>query len=189
MSFFSFSKRFQGVADVFLRRPDTYRSLLDFLEEVMLGDSQLSKEEREVLAARVSALNGCEFCVQAHLATLAALGVSKAQLSSLESTACAVFGDSRFQRLIVFAERLTRAPDSINQRDIDGLKQAGFSEQAIEDAINVIALFNYVNRLVDAFGVSGNPKYFEKVGQALAKHGCANLLPERLDAQSTRSTS
>ncbi len=177
MSHFSFSRRYNGVADVFLRSPQTYRPLLNFLEVVMLGESELSKVEREVLAARVSALNGCEFCVQAHLATLAALGVQEADLNRLRADACAAFGESGFQRLLDFAEQLTRAPHAIDQDDIDTLLAAGVSEQAIEDAINVIALFNYVNRLVDAFGVQGNPRYFEGVGRALARDGYAKLLP------------
>lgn len=179
MSFFSFSKRFSGVADVFLRSPETYRPLLDFLEVVMLGESELSKAEREVLAARVSALNGCAFCVQAHIATLAAMGIPEAEFGRLQDSGCATFGDAPFQGLLSFAERLTRTPEAVCQRDIDVLTQAGVSEQAIEDAINVVALFNYVNRLVDAFGVKGSPKYFENVGRALARDGYANLLPAK----------
>lgn len=177
MSYFSFSRHFKGVADVFMRSPETYRPLLDFLEVVMLGESELSKAEREVLAARVSTINGCDFCVQAHLATLAAMGVSEAELNTLQGNAFAASGEPRFGRLLSFAERLTRTPQEVGQRDIDELTQGGVSEQAIEDAINVVALFNYVNRLVDAFGVAGNPTYFANVGRALARDGYAKLLP------------
>ncbi|MEM9623569.1 MAG: peroxidase-related enzyme [Pseudomonadota bacterium] len=179
MTHFSFSRRYNGVADVFLRSPDTYRSLLNFLEVVMVGESALSKIEREVLAARVSAINGCNFCVQAHVATLAAMGTPQSQLTLLKESECTVFGSSPFQCLLSFAEKLTRTPDQIVQRDIDLLTQSGLSEQSVEDAINVVALFNYVNRLVDAFGVTGNPRYFENVGQALARDGYAKLLPKR----------
>jgi len=39
MSFFSYSKNFQGVAEVFLRDPERYAPVLHFLEKVMVGES------------------------------------------------------------------------------------------------------------------------------------------------------
>jgi len=176
MSFFG--HHLTGVADVFLRSPDTYRPLLGFLQQVMLGESELSAVQREIIAAHVSGLNGCEFCVQAHIATLKALGASDNVIVALQQNSTDALGDAAFQNILHFAEKLTLSPDSISQMDIDALHQTGFGEQTIEDAINVIALFNYVNRLVDAFGVQGNPRYFERVGQSLARQGYARLLPD-----------
>ncbi len=188
MSYFSYSKRFKGVADVFLRSPQTYRPLLEFIEGVMLGPSELSKEQREILAAHVSLLNGCDFCVQAHIATLAALGASDKVLNALEQNEASTLGDSSFQRLLEFAEKLTRTPHAVAQQDIDVLTGAGLSEQLIEDAVNVVSLFNYVNRLVDAFGVQGNPGYFQAVGRSLAQKGYAGLLPARTDTEQEKLT-
>ena len=62
--------------------------------------------------------------------------------------------------------------------DIDVLKDKGVSEQTIEDTVNVVSLLNYVNRLVDAFGVEGSPDYFNMVGTSLAKNGYAALIPK-----------
>ncbi len=47
----------------------------------------------------------------------------------------------------------------------------------LEDTINVVSLLNYLNRLVDAFGVEGNPDYFKMVGASLARNGYAALIP------------
>lgn len=177
MSYFSYSEKFNGVADVFMRSPDTYRPLLAFLENVMLGPSDLSIEEREIVAAHVSHINGCEFCVHAHVATLRALGVSAEVLSAVAIGARDIPGNERMPELLAFAGKLTRSPASVRQTDIGALTQVGISEQTIEDLINVVSLFNYVNRLVDAFGVVGNPKYFDAVGRSLAKNGYQRLLP------------
>ena len=75
-----------------------------------------------------------------------------------------------------FAEKLTVEPARISQADIDALTAAGWSEQAVEDAINVIALFNYVNRLVDALGLDNDEAYFRRIGRVLASQGYAPLL-------------
>ena len=176
MSHFSYSKNFQGVADVFLHSPEFYRPLLDFIENVMVGPSALTKIEREILAAHVSRLNGCAFCVSAHHATLAAVEVPEHTLDTLDQGANIEGISDHLRHLLVFAEKLTRTPHDMAQANIDALTQLGIAEQAVEDAINVISLFNYVNRLVDAFGVEGSPDYFRLVGRSLARSGYAGLL-------------
>jgi len=176
MSHFSYSKPFQGVADVFLRSPEFYRPLLGFIENVMVGPSALSKVEREIIAAHVSRLNGCDFCVSAHRATLVAMQVSEHTLDTLDQGANIDGVSDNLRHLLVFAEKLTRTPHDMTQADIDALTRLGIAEQTIEDAINVISLFNYVNRLVDAFGVEGSPDYFRLVGRSLARSGYAGLL-------------
>jgi alkylhydroperoxidase family enzyme len=37
--------------------------------------------------------------------------------------------------------------------DIDALRAAGLNDRAIHDATQVIAYFNYINRIADALGV------------------------------------
>jgi len=176
MTHFSYSKNFQGVADVFLRSPELYRPLLDFIENVMVGPSALTKVEREILAAHVSRLNGCDFCLSAHHATLAAMEIPERTLDTLDQGANIEGISDNLRHLLVFAEKLTLSPHDMAQADIDALTRLGIAEQAVEDAINVISLFNYVNRLVDAFGVEGSPDYFRLVGRSLARSGYAGLL-------------
>ncbi len=177
MANFSYSRNFKGVADVFLRSPKLYQPLLEFFENVMVGESELSKEEREIIATHVSRINGCHFCVEAHRATLTAMGVNEATVSTLEMGPNIDGVSDQLKDLLVFSEKLTRTPAEVTIADIDALKDKGISEQTIEDTINVVSLLNYLNRLVDAFGVEGSPDYFKMVGASLAKNGYARLLP------------
>ncbi len=177
MANFSYSRNFKGVADVFLRSPKLYKPLLAFIENVMVGESELSKAEREIIAAHVSRINGCRFCVEAHRATLTAMGVDEATVSTLEMGPNIDGVSDQVKDLLVFSEKLTRTPAEITIADIEALKDKGVSEQTIEDTINVVSLINYVNRLVDAFGVEGSPDYFKMVGASLAKNGYAPLIP------------
>ena len=176
MANFSYSRKFKGVADVFLRSPKLYKPLLEFIENVMVRESSLSKEEREIIAAHVSRINGCHFCVEAHRATLIAMGVDEATVSTLEMGPNIDGVSGQVRDLLVFSEKLTRTPAEITVADVDALKDKGIAEQTIEDTINVVSLFNYVNRLVDAFGVEGSPDYFKMVGASLAKNGYAPLI-------------
>lgn len=176
MTNLSYTKDFKGVADVFLRDAPRYTPLLQFIETVMTGPSELTKVEREMIAAHVSKLNGCDFCSGAHLWTLIALDVDLNTIAALESGPDAAEVDRKLQPVLRFAAKLTQSPDQVGQSDITALLNAGWSEQAVEDAINVIALFNYVNRLVDALGISGDEPYFKQIGTAIAKAGYAPLI-------------
>ena len=86
MAYLSYTKDMPGVADVFWRDPELYAPLLQFIEGVMTRPSELSKAEREMIAAHVSRQNGCDFCVGAHRWTLAAMDVDRATIDALEKT-------------------------------------------------------------------------------------------------------
>lgn len=57
-----------------------------------------------------------------------------------------------------YAMKLTRTPAEINQLDIDTLRSQGLSDRAINDAVQVIAFFNYINRVGDGLGVDLEPE-------------------------------
>lgn len=56
-----------------------------------------------------------------------------------------------------YAVKLTRTPAWITERDVDPLRRAGFDDRAIVDANQVVAYFNYVNRVADGLGVELEP--------------------------------
>jgi alkylhydroperoxidase family enzyme len=39
------------------------------------------------------------------------------------------------------------------EADVAGLRRHGFADRAIHDAVQVVAYFNYINRVADALGV------------------------------------
>jgi len=55
--------------------------------------------------------------------------------------------------LCAYAEKLTRTPAAMAQGDVEALRAQGFSDAGIHDAIQVIAYFNYINRVADAVHV------------------------------------
>ena len=56
-----------------------------------------------------------------------------------------------------YAVKLTRTPAAMSAADVDELRRHGWDDEAIHDAIQVIAYFNYINRIADALGV-GKPE-------------------------------
>lgn len=60
--------------------------------------------------------------------------------------------------LCAFAEKLTLAPGRMAEPDVAELRASGFDDVAIHDAIQVIAYFNYINRVADAVHVELEPE-------------------------------
>jgi alkylhydroperoxidase family enzyme len=48
---------------------------------------------------------------------------------------------------------LTRSPSSVDADDIAALRAAGFGDAGISSATQVIAYFNYINRIAEGLGV------------------------------------
>ena len=60
--------------------------------------------------------------------------------------------NARLRATLGFLEKLTLQPDEVRAADVTPLRAAGISDGAIEDAINVCALFNIYDRLADSLG-------------------------------------
>lgn len=55
--------------------------------------------------------------------------------------------------MLDYAVKLTRDPGGMTPGDIEALRTAGFDDRGILDICQVVAYYNYVNRLADGLGV------------------------------------
>ena len=67
--------------------------------------------------------------------------------------------DATDHALCAFAEALTQAPAGMRETHVESLRSAGLDDVVIHDAIQVIAYFNYINRIADAIDVELEPEY------------------------------
>src|ERR1700748_3403375 len=61
-----------GIRGLLRYRPETGRPISELAEVLLRGPSTLTRGERELVAAYVSALNECRYCTASHAATAAA---------------------------------------------------------------------------------------------------------------------
>jgi len=82
----------------------------------------------------------------------------------------------RERALFAFIERVNGASHSLRREEIESVRAAGWSDEAIYDAVSVCALFNFYNRWCDGSGVSAMPHELHLLsGKRLAERG---YLPE-----------
>jgi alkylhydroperoxidase family enzyme len=80
--------------------------------------------------------------------------------------------DDRQKALFAFIEKMNEQSNQIRRDDLDRLKAAGWSEEAIYDAITVCALFKFYNAWIDATGVHDLPAgAYEMSGKRMATEG------------------
>jgi alkylhydroperoxidase family enzyme len=80
--------------------------------------------------------------------------------------------DDRDKALFAFIEKMNEQSNLVRREDIDRLAAAGWSQEAIYDAITVCALFKFYNAWIDATGVHDLPAAgYAMSGKRLATQG------------------
>ena len=166
----------EGVRDVLPMNKDAGIALVHYHTAVMRQDSELSVKDRELIAAYVSGLNNCQYCHGVHAVTAQSFGVKEATLNALLKDIDSAPIADRMKPILHYAKQLTEAPAKTTALQAEAIFQAGWSEQALHDAVNVISLFNFMNRLVEGHGVKGNRALFELRGKGLKENGYDPLL-------------
>jgi len=146
-------------------------ALIDYHSAVLRQPSALTPGERELIAAFVSALNACSYCTGVHGETARAFGLADGVLEALAEDVDAAPVAERLKPILHYARKLTLSPSRLVQADADAVFAAGWDEQALHDAINVIALYNFMNRLLEGHGVHGTPDLHRERGQRLHADG------------------
>ena len=77
--------------------------------------------------------------------------------------------------LYAFIKKMVHDSTTIGQADVDIARKAGWSDEALYDAITVCSLFQFYNNWIDATGVSDMPAIgYEMSGKRLATQGYAS---------------
>jgi uncharacterized peroxidase-related enzyme len=127
--------------------------------EVMLGDSGLSKLEREMIAVAVSNANHCYYCLTAHGAAVRQLSGDPALGEQMVMNYRAARLEPRQRAMLDFAWKLTKEPEAIDEPDREALRQAGWSDRDIWDIAATAAFFNMSNRMSAATDMRPNDEY------------------------------
>jgi uncharacterized peroxidase-related enzyme len=127
-----------NVQKALAQRPDLLKNFLPFYASV--GRS-LERKLYELVYIRVSMVNGCNYCLQHHLASGKRAGIEPADWAALKAKDFSRYTEKE-QAALNHAEKLTRTPHDINDQDFVPLK-AQFTDAEIVDLHMLIGLVNY----------------------------------------------
>ncbi len=150
------------VPNVFLamaHRPAELRAFLAYSDALMEGESGLSKAEREMVVVATSAAWDCTYCVVAHGAILR-VRAKDPLIADLVSTNHRAAGLPPRQRAVLdFALKLSTAPQTVEDGDLEALRGHGLSEEDVWDVAAITAFFAMSNRMAHVMALKPNPEF------------------------------
>lgn len=135
------------------------RAFLDMANDLMLGDSELSRLEREMIAVAVSSVNHCHYCLTAHGAAVRVRSGDPELGELIVQNYRAAELEPRHRAMLDFAVKLTERPDLVDDEDRQKMRDAGFSEREIWDIAAVASFYNMSNRIATAAEIRPNREY------------------------------
>jgi len=127
--------------------------------EIMLGESGLSKLQREMIAVVVSSINRCYYCQVAHGAAVRKLSGNPILGEALIMNFRIAKIPQKERSMLEFASKLTTNSHSINEADRNKLRNDGFTDKDIWDISSVVGFFNMSNRIASATNMEPNDEY------------------------------
>jgi uncharacterized peroxidase-related enzyme len=163
-----------GIRGLLRYRPETGRPLSELAEVLLRGPSTLTRGERELIAAYVSALNDCRYCSSSHSASAAAqlLG-GMALVKQVRADADSAPVSAKLKALLAIAAAVQQSGLSVTAEQIAGARAAGATDLEIHDTVLIAATFCMFNRYVDGLATMApdDPALYAAGAQHLIKQG------------------
>jgi len=149
--------------------------LLQYHDAILRSPSELSEGERELIAAYVSAINGCHYCFCAHRDHARAWGIAPELFGDVKIDLDHAALSDRMRAVLRYARRLTMDPAGVDSADAQAVYDAGFSEAGLFDIISVTALYNFMNRILEGAGIKRHVRVGNMTDEARRKYRYTHL--------------
>jgi uncharacterized peroxidase-related enzyme len=148
-----------NVLRVYAIRPRHLRLWNEFYDDLMRGESGLTKAQREMIAVVVSATNRCHYCIVSHSAALRKLTGDPILVEQVQTNHAYAKVEPKERAMLDFAVKLTEQSHRCTEADVEALREAGWTDEDIMDIAEVAAMFNFTNRLASGLGWLPNDEY------------------------------
>lgn len=143
-------------------------------QAAMRGPSAWSVGERELMAAMVAKWNSCAFCVGAHGAVAAKTMTRPVVDAALADFRSAPITEA-LQGALAFLEIMTLRPMDLSADSAREALRSGVTNEALQDAAAVAAVFNIITRYADALNFAmPTAAEFDRAADMLLKRGYAS---------------
>jgi len=142
-------------------KPEVLKAHLALYMSIMFRPSGLSRAQRELIATVVSTQNSCAYCTNHHAEALNFYWKDDEKIEALKLDPFSITHSDQDRAMLDYAIKLTKAPSSVSESDIENLRSNGFSDEEILNINLVTSYFNLVNRVAEGLGVEFSPQEIE----------------------------
>lgn len=160
--------------DVYKKYPAVAQAALALNDAIMRQEAPFSPAQREAIAAYVSSINACQYCMNVHTSAATGLGMDAGEVAAVCERPEAP-DDPRLVPVLRYVAKLTTEPASVTEADAKRILDAGWDEAAVSYAAFVAALYAFMNRLIEGHGIKGDPAQLAVNGNRLAEIGYTGL--------------
>src|SRR5499433_878109 len=163
-----------GIRGLLRYRPETARPLSELCEVLLRGPGTLTRGERELIAAYVSALNDCRYCASSHSACAAAQlpgGMTVVEQVRADPGSAPV--SAKLKALLTIAAAVQHSGPAVTAEHVTEARGAGATDVEIHDTVLIAAAFCMFNRYVDGLGTFApdNPALYAAQAELVLAHG------------------
>ena len=148
-----------NVLVAFAKFPKQFEGFTKLYNALMLGESGLTKLEREMIAVTVSSENHCFYCLVAHGSAVRELSNDPQLGERIAANFKSAELPKKQEELLNFTKKLTKDPSEISENDRKKLRDVGYTDRDIWDISAIVGLFNMTNRLASATEMEPNNNY------------------------------
>ena len=148
-----------NVLAAFAKFPKQFEGFTKLYNALMLGESGLTKLEREMIAVTVSSENHCFYCLVAHGSAVRELSNDPQLGERIAANFRSAELPKKQKELLNFTKKLTKDPSEIGEHDRKKLRDVGYTDRDIWDISAIVGLFNMTNRLASATEMEPNNNY------------------------------
>ena len=148
-----------NVLAAFAKFPKQFEGFTKLYNALMLGESGLTKLEREMIAVTVSSENHCFYCLVAHGSAVRELSNDPQLGERIAANFRSAELPKKQEELLNFTKKLTKNPSEIGENDRKKLRDVGYTDRDIWDISAIVGLFNMTNRLASATEMEPNNNY------------------------------
>jgi uncharacterized peroxidase-related enzyme len=163
-----------GIRGLLRYRPQTARPLSELCEVLLRGPSTLTRGERELIAAYVSALNDCQYCTSSHSACAAAqLPAGMAVVEQVRADPGSAPVSAKLKALLGIGAAVARSGHAVTAEHVAQARAAGATDVEIHDTVLIAATFCMFNRYVDGLATIApdDPAAYTAGAQRLVAQG------------------
>jgi uncharacterized peroxidase-related enzyme len=163
-----------GIRGLLRYRPETGRPLSELTEVLLRGPGTLTRGERELIAAYVSALNDCRYCLASHSACAAAqLPGGMVLVEQVRSGAGSAPVPAKLKALLSIAAAVQQSGLAVTAELVAQARAADATDLEIHDTVLIAAVFCMFNRYVDGLATIApeDPALYADGAQRLIKDG------------------
>ena len=146
--------RVANSAQIFSASPELIKQQMSFIEYYMLKQKSLSAALLASIRMLISDKNNCSYCVDFNASILInMLGWTAKDVEAMRADAKNAKLEEKEIAMLLFVLKAVRTPHDVHSSDIQALRDLGYNDGEILDAVNHGARMSAIDIIFDAFKI------------------------------------